>query len=539
MINHLKTLCKGRGPEIGILLLALFLRLFLLAIKPPHFDEGVNGWFVDQMAAHGYFKYDPANYHGPLHFYMLFIFLELFGRNLWAIRLPVVLVSTLCVWLVLRFDRFFSKRLCQFAALAMAVSPAMVFYGRYAIHESWLVLFLLLTVWGFFALQKEGSKAGLRAVVFGITGLILTKETYVIHLACFALAWLTAKGLQLVFPATQIPCAKAKWNWKDLLGSVALALLLIVFFYTGNFLLPWGASLKNIYLTFADWVHTGQAGESGHEKPAYDLPWKWLSFEYTVGHGAAAQKEKFTLNYYWFYLLWRYEWPALLGACAAPFVLSRKCDSRIRYLAIYGMGALVAYSLVRYKTPWCIISLMWPLCFLFGWAMDWLAQWSRKFAGALVVLFVAASLAACIRLNFFHFTDEDEPYVYVQSFPDITDRIAAPLLAMAKHDPANYHMHGTFIVSSYYPLPWTLGDFDGIGYYGMDAHPEPLDSDFLLVEKNRTQDVEAKLKNAYFVETVKIRASQDPCDLLLSYEKFKMLFPNREPKLNPERADAE
>src|SRR5881628_1987784 len=33
----------------AILGLAVFLRFFLLGIKPPHFDEGINGWFVDQV----------------------------------------------------------------------------------------------------------------------------------------------------------------------------------------------------------------------------------------------------------------------------------------------------------------------------------------------------------------------------------------------------------------------------------------------------------------------------------------------------------
>src|SRR5690349_19938325 len=30
-----------------ILALAALLRFFLLGMKPPHFDEGINGWFVD------------------------------------------------------------------------------------------------------------------------------------------------------------------------------------------------------------------------------------------------------------------------------------------------------------------------------------------------------------------------------------------------------------------------------------------------------------------------------------------------------------
>src|SRR6266404_6411152 len=48
--------------------LAAFLRFFLLGIKPPHFDEGINGWFVDQVIKNGFYRYDPTNYHGPLHF---------------------------------------------------------------------------------------------------------------------------------------------------------------------------------------------------------------------------------------------------------------------------------------------------------------------------------------------------------------------------------------------------------------------------------------------------------------------------------------
>jgi len=70
-----------------------FPALFLLGIKPPHFDEGINGWFVDQMMKNGFYKYDPTNYHGPLHFYVSAALATLFGRNVWALRLPVVLVS--------------------------------------------------------------------------------------------------------------------------------------------------------------------------------------------------------------------------------------------------------------------------------------------------------------------------------------------------------------------------------------------------------------------------------------------------------------
>ena len=103
--------------------LGAFLRLFMLGIKPPHFDEGINGWFVDQMVKNGFYRYDPTNYHGPLHFYILLVFQTLFGRNVWAIRLPVVLASIFSVHLTMKFEPFVGRNVSRLAALAMAVSP--------------------------------------------------------------------------------------------------------------------------------------------------------------------------------------------------------------------------------------------------------------------------------------------------------------------------------------------------------------------------------------------------------------------------------
>ena len=92
----------------------------------------------------GYYRYDPSNYHGPLHFYVLFVFKCLLGRNLWALRLPVAIIGTLTVDWFFRFERFFGLRACAWAALAMAVSPGFLYYQRDAIHETWLVFFLVV-----------------------------------------------------------------------------------------------------------------------------------------------------------------------------------------------------------------------------------------------------------------------------------------------------------------------------------------------------------------------------------------------------------
>src|SRR5207253_3147541 len=130
----------------GILGLAAVLRILFLGIKPPHFDEGINGWFVDQMVKDGFYRYDPTNYHGPLHFYILFLSQTLFGRNLYALRLPVVLASIGSVWLALKYDRLISRPVARLAALAMALSPGFVFYRRCSIPQAWPHLFSMMLI---------------------------------------------------------------------------------------------------------------------------------------------------------------------------------------------------------------------------------------------------------------------------------------------------------------------------------------------------------------------------------------------------------
>src|SRR6266498_1365929 len=199
-----------------ILGVAIFLRLFLLGIKPPHFDEGINGWFVDQIMKNGFYRYDPTNYHGPLHFYVLLLSESLFGRNVWALRLPVVLVSIGCVWLTLKFEPLVGKNVSRLAALAMAISPGFVFYGRYAIHEVWLQFFSTMFILGLLSLWRFGRLKDLWYAGMGLTGMILTKETYAIHVAC---ALLAVPVLAVSCALSRVPDskrAKQTWTYADL-----------------------------------------------------------------------------------------------------------------------------------------------------------------------------------------------------------------------------------------------------------------------------------------------------------------------------------
>lgn len=502
-------LSKLPSLEIAILLVAVFLRIWLIEIKPPHFDEGINGWFADQMLANGYYHYDPTNYHGPLHFYAVFLSQSLFGRHLWALRLPAIIASLLCVFAILKFREFFGAQTARLAALAMAVSPAYVFYGRYSIHESWQALFSILLLWGILGLWKSGGRRYFFTAVFSVTGLVLTKETYLLHVGCFLLAGLVLWSWQLIVPSRPaLPAARQQWSRDDVVLATGVSVLLIVFFYSGNFLDF--ASLKGLYQTFAAWFQTGVQA-SGHEKTSCQ-----------VG----------PLNYYWVALMARYEWPALAGL-AACLRFMWGSDARLRYTAIMAAGVLLAYSIIPYKTPWCIISIIWPFYLILGALLVELAgRWKKKLLPWILISpLLAGSLVLCWRLNFEKFADDREPYVYVQTYPGIYD-FTNPLLSVAAKDPRNYGMGGMVLLDSYYPLPWMLGDFTRVGYFGKTQKPSDWNASFLVVEKARSGEIESHLTQPYYKRNFLLRSAQEECTAYFSASVFSGYFGGK-PDIQP------
>lgn len=487
---------KPRWADLAILVLAAALRLWALDLKPAHFDEGVNGWFADQMTRTGAYRYDPTNYHGPLHFYGVFVSQTLFGRNLWALRLPAVLASLLAVWALLRFRVFFGVSAARMAAAAMAVSPAFVYYGRYSIHESALVFFLLVTLLGVLGIWQTGRRRDLWMLAGGLTGMVLTKETYAIHVACFALAFPTLLLWQKVSPSKPpVPPAPRQFRAADTALAAACGLFAIAAFYSGLFLDF--SALPGLWTTFATWFETGlHAG--GHEK---------------TGHQFGP------VNWYWIDLMARLEWPALVGLAACVLTLAPS-DPRVRYIAIYAGGALIAYSIIPYKTPWCVLAIIWPFYLVAACAARRIPAPARI---PVWCLLLSASLWFSIHLNFLRYDHDDEPYAYVQTYRQI-HAATGPILARAAADPRSLDEPAAIILESYYPLPWILGDFTAIGYHEEDDFPGSLDAAFILTSAEAEPAVQAALRGPYYRREFRLRSGVDQCVAFFRHPEFEAFF---------------
>ncbi len=485
---------------VRCLILALgFVGLFLfLDWKPPQHDEGVNGWIIQDLIVKGYYAYDPANYHGPLHFYLLFLFKILLGDNLWALRLSAVLFGWASLYVMTAMAPHVGRFTAYAAALLMAVSPGMTFYSRYAIHESGLLFFSLLMILGFFRYVAEKDRKSVLFLAAGFTGMMVMKETLVIHLVCFVGAYYALRFYERFSPSEPpLSAAVRKFEIRDVFSILGICFLIMLTLYTG-FFLNWQGFL-GIFKSFSEWANTGAlptSEQKGHWKPFI----------------------------YWVQLFLRYEWPAAAGFLVCfPFLAA--CPRWHRLLMVYGVSVFLVYSAIPYKTPWCILQIIWPFLFMTSAGLAALAARGTKakaLALGILLILAGSSLSKMISLNFFHYSDDQELYPHVQTFEDlmIIDRKVKAFVA--KH-PLQKHMSIHVVKKAYWPISWLLLDFTHQGYY-TDEYPPKGDADLIFCDSERRLRMELRLKNSYFVERFRLNPSQDPGAVYYDTRVFGEIF---------------
>jgi uncharacterized protein (TIGR03663 family) len=585
---------RQRWFSVFIIALAFALRVAALDLKPAHFDEGVNGFCIDKMRTEGCYRYDPANYHGPLHFYVLFAAQQLFGRSLWVLRMPTVLIGTATIALMLAFRRHLPWGAVWIAALAAAISPAMVFYSRYAIHEAWLPFFTLFAVYGGFGImRREGRIGDLWALGGGLAGMVLTKETYLVHWVAAALTLIAARCLDWFAPLTprmQRPRPADLFSGRA--ADPAAEAVTSTAYFTNR-------QIAIVTFTCITAVVLFQSGFGMHRPGVMGL---FETFRLMYAKGTTSEAGHNKEFFYWLKLMLWHEWPALIGLAAAPvFALRRSpflattlllagallvcagifhnaiglqvTDAKdfmkpeftlagkplttlpslgllllacslgafasapspsreMRWLCLYGLASFAAYSLIPYKTPWCVINLLWPFLFAFGQLGENLMQSTdRRLVHAVGILLAWTPLRECWRLNFEQPTSEKEHYVYVQTTPDI-NKLLGPLRTLVRENPGQRQIHG-LVLGEAFPLIWELNDFPNITYIEEDANVENYDADFILVPAQRELEFEDRVFGTYFRESCRLRNGLDRGWLFLSADRFSSQFPGRTPEIHP------
>ena len=156
--------------------------------------------------------------------------------------------------------------------------------------------------------------------------------------------------------------------------------------------------------------------------------------------------------------------------CAAAFTrewVAGVDRGLVRLLCVYTLLMTVCYSVIPYKTPWCLLSFLHGVILLAGVGAVTLLAWAKKPAlrAAVIVLLVAAAghLAfETYRANFVYYADSRNPYVYAHPTPEVFAMAAkvkeyAGLHGLGQSDdtPIQVAVEG----NDYWPLPWYLRAF--------------------------------------------------------------------------------
>lgn len=450
-------------------------------LKTMHTDETTQAVKLHEMME-GKYQYDPVDHHGPTLLYATRPLLWLTGTE-WEtltesrLRLvPALFGLGLIVLLVLAGDGM-GRMALGWSALFIAVSPLMVFYSRYYIMEVLLVFFTFGCIacgWRYFITRRPGWLGWAGA----FAGLMhATKETCVLHFAAMGAALLAVyiaefysagAGLGVVNRNRKAPIKR--WHLMLFVGCAAGTS--IVFF--SQFFTEWRGVWDSV-ATY--WNMLGRAGGQGHEKPFgyyFGLQWGGVISGRDLWPEGGAEKS----------LSWT-EWSRVLCltpdarravfseavlmllaviGCLSAFTSKperNQSNHLVRFLAVYGVATFIIYSMIRYKTPWCIMGAWHALLLMAGLGAEKLVRlfwnaWARRTVAVLLALAAAHLGLQAWRATRDFARETRNPYNYSMTSPDALSWVEK------FHRFASIHPDGYGLridqadLNGGWPMPWYL-----------------------------------------------------------------------------------
>lgn len=440
---------------------ALLLRGLRLDQRPMHNDEAVNAVKFGRLWEGGRYRYDPNEYHGPSLCYATLALSRLTEAPSFPqfsearLRWVTVLFGLGLVLLLPLVSDGLGRAGTAWAAIFTAVSPALVFYSRYFIHEILLVCFTFLALaagWRYWRSRRLGW-ALLAGAGLGL--MHATKETFVLTLAAAFLALLLNQVWNRLLDASGPPVKAPPLNLWHLGAAFGVWVLVWAVLFSSFFTNPAGPwdSLR----TYQLWLSRA-GGASPHLHPWHFYFHRLLFFHPAKG---PAWTEALLLAL------------AIVGAVAGfrRRHLAGANASFVRFLALYTILLTAIYSLLPYKTPWCLLSFWEGAILLAGVGaavvlrglqrrpLQW-AAWCFLMAGAGHLAWQAWQAGTT------YAADRRNPYVYAQTSPDLL-KLVARVESLAAVSPQDHRMLIKVMApeSDYWPLPWYLRRFTRVGWW--------------------------------------------------------------------------
>jgi uncharacterized protein (TIGR03663 family) len=487
---------------VAALAVALAFRLTRADARPMHHDEANQAIKFGELLETGDYRYDRNDHHGPTLYYLTLPAAWARGQATLAsldertLRAVPALFGAGLILLLIPLAGGLGRTAVAASALLAAISPVLVYYSRFYIQESLFAFFALafLVAVGRFAERPRGAAAAWAGVFAGLA--YSTKETSLVVLPAVVAAAILARAVAPTAAGngeTDRPVAAKAWGAHATIAAAAAVAIAFVF-YSSFFRYPGG--LLESFRAFG--IYFDRGIETGPHTQPFGYYARLLAYSSSGG------------------LVWT-EGLVLVLACAGIVAAFRRPPGAAsafwpRYVALYSVFAFVAFSAIRYKTPWNLIPFHVGFVIMAGVGAAAIvgARASRLWRA----LVVAALLAATGQLgwqswraSFRYPADPRNPYVYAHTVPDFL-RLVQRVTDMAALHADRSAMPIKVIAGPYeqWPLPWYLRGLSRVGYWTSAGDAGRLDdAPIVIAAQDQAGAVRTALGDGYVQEFYGLR----------------------------------
>lgn len=340
---------------ITIVVIGFYLRVHEIDNRLFHNDEGVNYHFIQDILNKGYYPYSHLNYHGPAHFYLTNFLMEFFGDGELGVRMSAILCGGLLIIALIPLGKLVGRDFLIISAALTALAPSLVFYSRYCIHESLFLLSTFGVALAVYAWHITRRSLWIYVGFCSIAVLVATKETFIISLFCIGISALTlGDSRQVINDLIN--------QRRALFFGALVALVLVILLFTGG--LQWPGGLREMFLAVPQWMGRNESDVGHHKAFGYYLELIRIAEPHLMLHPLVAllNIEQFVSNL---------DITVVIPLLACIFfglhayhifpVVRSKEFAFYRFIFSWSTLSLLVYSFVKYKTPWLIINITFPL----------------------------------------------------------------------------------------------------------------------------------------------------------------------------------
>jgi len=450
---------------LSILIIAGLFRFIDLSSRPMHSDEAVNAIKLYDVISTGKFDYNPNQYHGPVLYFLADLLFKFQGIDVFedlsevSFRFVTGCVGVFLLLIVLIFNKLLQANVLYFTFALFAISPSLVYFSRFFIHEIVIVFFSLLMIASGYKYSETKKLLWVLLIGFSLGCMIATKETWPIFLFSMGTASTILyyqKGVEWLIPL------------KHVITILGIALTITFLFYSDFF-----RDVNNstdVFLFFKPYFER-TSSENIHNHPWYF----YLNIIFPFFNSGN-----------WFYLgesllliIFISSLPQMIGSKEQPKL--------ILFLFWYSLSSFVVFSAIPYKTPWNILCIMPGIIIVSVNTIS--TQLENNFLRNIFVILLIFILSLQSYSYSFGKNNHKNPYAYVHPTEDVfiisnkINDIASVL--------ANEINFSVFIMAKgndYWPLPWYFRNLDNAGYW---SHvPDNVESASVIIV---TPDLEVDL----------------------------------------------